>query len=92
MRQQGIAQAAAEPGDSVPPIAGHLADGLQDAVGDCAEKLLLVGEMPVQGTGGDVQLASQPAHRQIGDPVGVQDRRRRLDHVAFVQLHPATIT
>ena len=92
MRQQGIPQAAADPRDAVTPVARRIANGLEDAVGDRAEKLLLVGEMPVQGAGGDVQLAAQPAHRQVGDPVVVQDRRRRLDHVAFVQLHPATIT
>ena len=92
VRQQGVAQAAADPGDPFPPVAWHIADGLEDPVGDRTEKLLLVGEMPVQRAGGDIELAAEPAHRQVGDPVVVQDRRRRLDHVAFVQLHPATIT
>ena len=92
MRQQGVSQPATDPDDAVSPIAGHVTDRLEYAVGDRAEELLLVGEMPVQGAGGDIELAAQPAHRQVGDAVVVQDRRRRLDHVAFVQLHLATIT
>ena len=54
---------------------GGVVDRLEDPVGDGAEQLLLVGEMPVQRAGGDVELAGQPAHGQVGDPVVVQESR-----------------
>ena len=71
---------------------GTSSTGFQDPVGDRAEQLLFVGEMPVQRAGGDVELAGQPPHRQVGDPVAVEQRRRRVDHVAFVELHARTLT
>jgi hypothetical protein len=92
VRQQGVPQPTADTRDPLLPIAGRLADGFEYPVGDRAEKLLLVREMPVQGTGGDIELTAQPAHRQIGESVVVEDRRRRIHHIAFVQLHTATIT
>ena len=48
-----------------------------------------VGRAGVQA---EAKLAGEPAHRQIGDPVLVQERGGGVDHVAFVQLHAATLT
>ena len=82
----------ADRGDAVVP-AGRATSStrLEDPVGDGAEQLLLVGEVPVQRAGGDVELAGQPAHRQVGDAVGVEQLGRRVDHVASVQLHPGSL-
>jgi hypothetical protein len=61
-------------------------------VGHRAEQFLLVGEVPVQRAGGHVEFAGEPAHGQIRDPVVVQDRGRLGHHIAFVQLHAASLT
>ena len=60
VREQRVAQSSAYPRDAVAPAAGHVVDRFQDPVGDGAEQLLFVGEMPVQRAGGDVELAGQP--------------------------------
>jgi len=53
----------------------------QDLIGHCSEQGLLVGDMPVQRAGLDVQQLCQPSHRQVLQPVVVQDLQTRCDDV-----------
>lgn len=73
-------------------IAAIDAHGPQDVVGHRTQQLLFVGEVPVQGAGADVEFAREAPHGQVGDAVVVEDRRRRIHHVGFVELHTVTLT
>ncbi|MDF2582708.1 MAG: hypothetical protein K0R33_1351 [Mycobacterium sp.] len=90
--QQRVAQGTAGVRDPVLPVAGGIAERLENPVGHRPQQLLLVGEMPVQGARTDAEFARQPAHGQIGDPEVVQDRRGGVDEVTFVQLHGGSLT
>ena len=58
----------------------------EDPVADAAEELLLIGEMPVQGTRGDVQVPGEPTHRQVAEAVFVEDLERRGEDTFPVQM------
>ena len=87
--QQGVAQGTADDLDALAPAGRRRirARRCQHLIGDRAEQLLLVGEVPIERARRHVEFAGEPAHGQVGDPVAVQDRRRLGHHVAFVQLH-----
>lgn len=51
-----------------------------DAVGDCREQGLLVLEVPVEGAGLDVERGRESPHRQVGQPVVVEEAQRDVDH------------
>jgi len=50
------------------------------ACADAVEKVLLVGDVVVEGHGLDADLARHAAHRDRLDPLGVHDLQRRVDH------------
>ena len=50
---------------------------------------LLVAEVVVERAGLDPELRAEAAHRQVGQPVGVEDGDRVLDHVVAAVAHVA---
>lgn len=53
--------------------AGTSGHGGEDRLGNASQKCLLVGEMPVQGAGCNVEGAGEPPHREVGQAVLLQN-------------------
>ncbi len=69
-------------------VAGRLGHGGEQEVGDLDEKLLLASDVPVEGPGGDPQLAGQAPHRQVTEAVATQQVGGGRDHLLTAQRHP----
>lgn len=76
-------------GELLGPFVGFdgFVHGREDAVGDRAQQRLLVGEVPVQRTGLDVQGGGQTPHGEVRQTVLVENGDGPVDHVRAMELH-----
>ena len=83
------AQLGADLAQLVGPLVGGARPGAagQDLVGDGGEQRLLVGEVVVDRARLDVELGPEPAHRQRGEAVAVEQGDGVREHVAAVMSH-----
>ena len=60
----------------------------QHLVGDGREQRLLVREVPVERARLDAEVGGQAPHREVGQPVSVENLERMLDDVGTAVAHP----
>ena len=87
--QAGVAQRVAGGAGPVVPVGvgqRPRAPG-QDLVGDGGQQRLLVGEVVVERAGLHPELGAEPAHREVGQPVVVEDAQGPGDDVLAAVAH-----
>ena len=87
--EQRPAQLGADLAQAVGPLGRRTGSGApgEDLVGDGGEQCLLAGEVVVDRARLHVELGTEPAHRERGQAVGVQEVDGVRDHVAAVMSH-----